>query len=43
MSGFFKEAPGGALLDQAFVKDEKQSVAQALGGARVVRFAQVEI
>ncbi|CAN5646986.1 translation elongation factor Ts [soil metagenome] len=43
MSGFFKEAPGGALLDQAFVKDEKQSVAQALGSATVVRFAQVEI
>ncbi|MBW3610525.1 MAG: translation elongation factor Ts [Actinobacteria bacterium] len=43
MNGFFKEAPGGALLDQAFVKDEKQSVAQALGGATVVRFAQVEI
>jgi elongation factor Ts len=43
MTGFFKEAPGGALLDQAFVKDEKQSVAQALGGATVVRFTQVEI
>ncbi|MDP9452447.1 MAG: translation elongation factor Ts [Actinomycetota bacterium] len=43
LSGFFKEAPGGALLDQAFVKDEKQTVAQALGGASVVRFVQVEI
>ena len=43
MSGFFKSVPGGALLDQPFVKDEKQSVGQALGGATVVRFAQVEI
>ncbi len=43
MTGFFKEAPGGALLDQAFVKDEKQSVAQALGNASIVRFAQIEI
>lgn len=43
MTGFFKSVPGGALLDQPFVKDEKQSVGQALGGARVVRFAQVEI
>jgi elongation factor Ts len=43
MTGFFKSVPGGALLDQPFVKDEKQSVGQALGDARVVRFAQVEI
>jgi elongation factor Ts len=43
INGFFKSVPGGALLDQPFVKDEKQSVGQALGGARVVRFAQVEI
>ncbi|MDP8987720.1 MAG: translation elongation factor Ts [Actinomycetota bacterium] len=43
MAGFFKSVPGGALLDQPFVKDEKQSVGRALGGARVVRFAQVEV
>ena len=43
MTGFFKSVPGGALLDQPFVKDEKQSVAQALGSAKVVRFEQVEI
>jgi elongation factor Ts len=43
LGGFFKSTPGGALLEQAFVKDEKQTVAQALGGSRVVRFAQVEI
>lgn len=43
INGFFKSVPGGALLDQPFVKDEKQSVGQALGGATIVRFAQVEI
>jgi elongation factor Ts len=43
MNGFFKERPGGALLDQPFVKDESQSVAQVLDGASVVRFAQVEV
>ena len=43
ITGFFKSAPGGALLEQPFVKDEKLSVGQALGDARVVRFAQVEI
>jgi elongation factor Ts len=43
LGGFFKSTPGGALLEQDFVKDEKQSVQQALGGAEVVRFAQVEI
>jgi elongation factor Ts len=43
MGGFFKSVPGGALLEQDFVKDEKQTVQQALGGATIVRFAQVEI
>ena len=43
MQGFFKGVPGGALLDQPFVKDEKQSVGHALGPATVVRFSQVEI
>jgi elongation factor Ts len=42
VNGFFKGA-GGALVDQPFVKDEKQSVGQALGAAEVVRFVQVEI
>ncbi len=32
-----------ALLDQAYVKDEKQTIAQLLGGATIVRFAQVSI
>ena len=43
INGFFKSVPGGALLDQPFVKDEKQTVGQALGQAQVVRFAQVEV
>lgn len=40
--GFFSQ-PGIALLEQPFVKDPKQTVAQVLGDAEVVRFAQVEI
>jgi len=35
--------PGGVLLDQPYAKDDKQTVAQVLGGATVVRFAQVTI
>ena len=38
-----KGKPGGALLDQPWTSDEKQTVAQALGGATIVRFAQVLI
>jgi elongation factor Ts len=40
LQGFFKEV---ALLDQPYAKDDKQSVAQVLGSATVVSFAQVEI
>ncbi len=40
LNGFFKDV---ALLDQPYAKDDKQSVAQFLGSAQVVRFAQVEI
>ena len=40
VNGFFKDA---CLLDQSYVKDEKQSITQLLGGATLVRFAQVEI
>ncbi len=40
LGGFFKNV---ALLDQPFAKDDKQSVSQVLGGAKIVRFAQVEI
>jgi elongation factor Ts len=38
LNGFAKEV---ALLEQPFVRDEKQSIRQLLGGASVVRFAQV--
>ena len=40
MGGFFKSV---ALLDQPYAKDDKQTISQLLGGARVVDFAQVEI
>ncbi|HLK45387.1 MAG TPA: translation elongation factor Ts [Acidimicrobiales bacterium] len=38
MNGWYKER---VLLEQAYVRDEKQSVVQLLGGATIVRFAQV--
>ena len=40
INGWYKER---VLLDQSFVRDEKQSVAQYLGDASIVRFAQVVI
>ncbi|MFZ4812755.1 MAG: translation elongation factor Ts [Ilumatobacteraceae bacterium] len=40
INGFFKDV---ALLDQPYAKDDKQSVAQIIGSASIVRFAQVEI
>ena len=40
IGGFYKEV---ALLDQPYAKDDKQSISQLLGGATIVRFAQVEI
>jgi elongation factor Ts len=40
LNGFFKDI---VLLDQPFAKDDKQSVSQVLGGATIVRYAQVEI
>jgi elongation factor Ts len=48
LTGWFKRVgqkgePGGALLEQPWVHDEKLSVQQALGSAKVVAFAQVEI
>jgi len=43
LNGWFKRVPGGVLLDQPYAKDDKQTVAQVLGGATVVRFAQVTI
>jgi elongation factor Ts len=43
LNGWFKRVPGGVLLEQPYAKDDKQSVQQVLGGASVVRFAQVVI
>ncbi len=40
LGGFFKTI---ALLDQPYAKDDKQTVAQLIGDARIVEFAQVEI
>ncbi|MGH9223282.1 MAG: translation elongation factor Ts [Acidimicrobiales bacterium] len=40
LGGFFKD---NVLLDQPYVRDTKQSVQQLLGGATIVRYAQVEI
>jgi elongation factor Ts len=40
ISGFFRD---NCLLEQAYVKDEKQSITQLLGKAEIVRFAQVTI
>lgn len=38
--GFFKDI---CLLEQPYAKDDKQSVAQIIGSAKIIRFAQVEI
>jgi elongation factor Ts len=40
LNGFFKDI---CLLEQPYAKDDKQSVAQIIGDAAIVRFAQVEI
>jgi elongation factor Ts len=40
LNGFFKDV---ALLEQPYAKDDKQSITQFIGGASIVRFAQVEI
>jgi elongation factor Ts len=40
MNGWFKDR---VLLDQSYVKDEKQTIAGMLGTARIVAFAQVVI
>jgi elongation factor Ts len=38
--GFFKDI---CLLEQPYAKDDKLSIAQFIGSAQIVRFAQVEI
>ena len=43
LGGWFKRVPGGVLLEQPYAKDDKQTVYQVLGSAKVVRFAQVVI
>jgi elongation factor Ts len=40
LTGWFKER---VLLDQAYVRDEKQTVTALLGSARIVAFAQVVV
>jgi len=40
LNGWYKER---VLLEQSYVKDEKQSIAKLLGGATIVAFAQVMI
>jgi elongation factor Ts len=40
LNGWYKRVPGGVLLEQPYAKDDKQSVSQVLGGAKIVRFAQ---
>ncbi len=40
LNGFFKDV---CLLEQPYAKDDKQSVAQVIGDASIIRFAQVEI
>lgn len=43
LSGWYKRIPGGVLLEQPFARDDKKTVGQVVGDARVVRFAQVAI
>ena len=43
LGGWYKRVPGGVLLEQPYARDDRQSVRQVLGDARVVRFAQVVI
>ena len=40
LNGFFKDV---VLVEQAYAKDDKQTVKQFIGAASIVRFAQVEI
>lgn len=40
LNGFFK---GIVLLEQPYAKDDKKTISQLLGDARIVRYAQIEI
>jgi elongation factor Ts len=43
LNGWYKRVPGGVLLEQPYAKDDKVSVQQMLGSARIVRFAQAVV
>ncbi len=43
LNGWYKRVPGGVLLEQPYAKDDKISVTQMLGSAKIVRFAQAVI
>ncbi|HET7523377.1 MAG TPA: translation elongation factor Ts [Acidimicrobiales bacterium] len=43
LDGWYKRVPGGVLIEQPYARDDKQTVSQVLGGAKVVRFAQAII
>jgi len=43
LNGWYKRIPGGVLLEQPFAKDDKLSVKDVLGSAKVVRFAQAVV
>jgi elongation factor Ts len=40
IGGFYKDV---CLLEQPYAKDDKQSVTQFIGSAKIVKYAQVEI
>jgi elongation factor Ts len=43
LNGWYKRVPGGVLLEQPYARDDKKTVAQVLGDAKIARFAQVVI
>jgi elongation factor Ts len=43
LNGWYKRVPGGVLLEQPYARDDKQTVAQVLGNAKIVRFAQATV
>ena len=43
LNGWYKRVPGGVLVEQPYARDDKRTVKQVLGDAKVVRFAQAVI
>jgi elongation factor Ts len=43
LNGWYKRVPGGVLLEQPYARDDKRTVAQVLGDAKIARVAQVVI